>query len=231
MVAGGWWVAGMQSTDHQDDDLAIVTERFKSEADTHHTPSITLHVVQPGSTVNGQAQPPPPAYASDSALVQARAQKTKAKSRAGGASTDSPMGSPSRPARGSVVVHPAVDRLTASNTLCIPNASKNGGPRSVRSARSTYSRRSKWGDDDAEPLGDVKRREFEAFHANNGVRTVVGKVGNVQNVRMLLKAGHRHIYLSRVFAIRHGLIPKKVCGGYPCHSQHSTRRVWVHTRD
>lgn len=79
--------------------------------------------------------------------------------------------------------------------------------------RSTASRRSKWGDDDAEPLGDVKRREFEAFHANNGVRTVMGKVGNVQNVRMLLKPGHRNIYLSRVFAVRHGLVPKKQTPG------------------
>lgn len=29
---------------------------------------------------------------------------------------------------------------------------------------------------------------------------------------MLLKQGHRHIYVSRTFAIRHGLVSPKVCG-------------------
>jgi hypothetical protein len=72
------------------------------------------------------------------------------------------------------------DPLTAATHLCIPNAQKNKA-RSVRSTVSGRSRRSKWGDDDAEPLGDVKRREFNEFHANNGVRTVLGAVGDVKN--------------------------------------------------
>lgn len=33
-------------------------------------------------------------------------------------------------------------------------------PRSVRSALSTRSRKSKWGNDDAEPLGDVHKRQW-----------------------------------------------------------------------
>lgn len=92
--------------------------------------------------------------------------------------------------------------------------------------RSTASRRSKWGDDDAEPLGEVKRRQFEdvsdeevsradpQFHANNGVRTVVGAVGDVQGVRMLLKQGYRGVYVSRSFAVRHGLISRKERPGF-----------------
>lgn len=79
----------------------------------------------------------------------------------------------------------------------------------ARSVYSTVSRKSKYGDPDAEPLGDVKRREWHEFHGNNGVRTVIGKVGDVPNVRMLLKSGHRQIYLSRQFAIKHGFLPKK----------------------
>lgn len=51
----------------------------------------------------------------------------------------------------------------------------------ARSVYSTVSRKSKYGDPDAEPLGDVKRREWHEFHGNNGVRTVIGKVGDVPN--------------------------------------------------
>ncbi|KAJ9119035.1 hypothetical protein QFC22_003525 [Naganishia vaughanmartiniae] len=59
-----------------------------------------------------------------------------------------------------------------------------------------------------ESLGDKHKRQWKEFHAENGVRTVVGKVGNVDNVRMLLKQGYRHVYVSRPFALKHGLIPK-----------------------
>ena len=41
------------------------------------------------------------------------------------------------------------------------------------------------------------RKEFEDFHATNGVRTVLGDIGPVKGVRMLLKAGYRHVYVSR----------------------------------
>jgi uncharacterized membrane protein len=52
------------------------------------------------------------------------------------------------------------------------------------------------------------------FHANNGVRTVVGAVGDVQGVRMLLKQGYRGVYVSRSFAVRHGLISRKERPGF-----------------
>jgi len=35
----------------------------------------------------------------------------------------------------------------------------------------------------------------------------MGSIGPVQNVRMLLKSGYRHVYISRKFAIKHGFIP------------------------
>ncbi|WWD22898.1 hypothetical protein CI109_107393 [Kwoniella shandongensis] len=78
----------------------------------------------------------------------------------------------------------------------------------AKSVMSSKSRKSKWGDDDAEPLGDVRKREWEEFHNNNGVRTVVGKVGKVENVRMLLKSGYRHVYVSRDFAVKNKLVAK-----------------------
>ncbi|ODN75599.1 hypothetical protein L202_06718 [Cryptococcus amylolentus CBS 6039] len=86
----------------------------------------------------------------------------------------------------------------------------------AKSVMSTVSRKSKYGDPYSEDLGVVKRRAWEEFHANNGVRTVMGKVGEISGVRMLLKAGYRHVYVSREFAIRHKLVPKKfgTTGGY-----------------
>lgn len=45
--------------------------------------------------------------------------------------------------------------------------------------------------------GQVHRKVFEDFHAKNGVRTVLGDIGPVKGVRMLLKAGYRHVYVSR----------------------------------
>lgn len=52
------------------------------------------------------------------------------------------------------------------------------------------------------------RKEFEQFHSTNGVRTVLGDIGPAKGVRMLLKAGYRHVYVSREFAQRNGFIPR-----------------------
>lgn len=144
-----------------DDDLAIVTARFRSDAESHPTPSITLHVVQPVTpdphTSNGLV--PPPAYRTPSNLTTAKSKGTRTASHAGSVA-GSVARSPSARA-------PGADSMMAATTLCIPNAEKSksrsvgGGARSVRSMRSTTSRRSKWGNDDAEPLGDVKRRQFD----------------------------------------------------------------------
>ncbi|KAG6860577.1 hypothetical protein C0995_009626 [Termitomyces sp. Mi166 len=58
------------------------------------------------------------------------------------------------------------------------------------------------------------KKDFEKFHSENGVRTVMGSIGPVQNVRMLLRAGYRHVYISRKFAIKHGFIPKDAAPGH-----------------
>jgi hypothetical protein len=66
---------------------------------------------------------------------------------------------------------------------------------------------------------------------SNGVRTITGTIGPVRNgmerpsdfgdvpintdgaVRMLLKNGYRHVYISRKFATRHGFIPQDAAPG------------------
>ena len=58
------------------------------------------------------------------------------------------------------------------------------------------------------------RKAFDKFHSENGVRTVTGSIGPVGNVRMLLKNGHRHVYMSRKFAVKHGFVPKDASLGY-----------------
>jgi len=67
---------------------------------------------------------------------------------------------------------------------------------------------------DNETRAAKHRKEFERFHSENGVRTVTGTIGPVENVRMLLKAGHRHVYISRKFALRHGFIPNDAAPGH-----------------
>jgi len=69
-----------------------------------------------------------------------------------------------------------------------------------------------------ETKGDEKepgfRKAFDKFHSENGVRTVTGSIGPVGNVRMLLKNGYRHVYMSRKFAVKHGFVPKDTSLGY-----------------
>ena len=87
--------------------------------------------------------------------------------------------------------------------------------RSVRSARTEHSTRSKKTTEAKEDEKDPGfRKAFDKFHSENGVRTVTGSIGPVGNVRMLLKNGHRHVYMSRKFAVKHGFVPKDASLGY-----------------
>ena len=86
--------------------------------------------------------------------------------------------------------------------------------RSFRSARTDKSTRSK---KTTNPEGDKDpafRKAFDKFHSENGVRTLTGSIGPVGNVRMLLKNGYRHVYMSRKFAVKHGFVPKDASLGY-----------------
>ncbi|KAI9510223.1 hypothetical protein F5148DRAFT_614034 [Russula earlei] len=57
------------------------------------------------------------------------------------------------------------------------------------------------------------KKEFEDFHTSNGVRTIMGSIGSVPNVRMLLKTGYRYVYVSRTFAMKHGFIKQDAAPG------------------
>lgn len=87
---------------------------------------------------------------------------------------------------------------------------KNGRAPSVMSA---VSRKSRYGDNSAEPLWETKKRAWLEFHNGTGVRTVMGKVGKIDNVRMLLKPGYKGVYVSRSFAIKAQLVDRKYSMG------------------
>lgn len=92
----------------------------------------------------------------------------------------------------------------------------------ARSVRSTRSKRfSIRNTSDDEEVIDEKgeripkyKRDFLKFHGDNGVRVVVGTFGPVKGVEMLLKKGYRHVYMSRHFATRFGLVPSEVVPGW-----------------
>ncbi|KAG6820639.1 hypothetical protein H0H93_013838 [Arthromyces matolae] len=109
------------------------------------------------------------------------------------------------------------DYRNPSYYLYRPNARRSSPAPSTRSKKSTRKDGSRHtssimnDDDDGIPK---HKKDFEKFHGENGVRTVMGSIGPVHNVRMLLRAGHRHVYISRKFAIKHGFIPKDAAPGH-----------------
>ena len=88
--------------------------------------------------------------------------------------------------------------------------------RSLRSAHTDKSTRSKKTAKTNEEGGKEPtfRKAFDKFHSENGVRTVTGSIGPIGNVRMLLKNGYRHVYMSRKFAVKYGFVPKDASLGY-----------------
>jgi len=87
------------------------------------------------------------------------------------------------------------------------SAGSSPQPHSTKSRKTKGSKKSAKSHVEADDGVPKFKKDFEKFHAENGVRTVIGSVGPVPNVRMLLKYGYRHVYLSRKFAIKHGFIP------------------------
>ncbi|OBZ69081.1 hypothetical protein A0H81_10747 [Grifola frondosa] len=81
------------------------------------------------------------------------------------------------------------------------------------SSRSARSRKSQQGAK-AEDKTPKYKQDFEKFQSENGVRTVLGSIGPINNVRMLLRNGYRHIYMSRKFAIQNGFIPRDAAPGH-----------------
>ncbi|WWC67167.1 uncharacterized protein I206_101074 [Kwoniella pini CBS 10737] len=205
-----------------DDDFEILSSRFPPTS----TPSATLHLTIPQQAHAHFSNPP--AYNGSSGPKSSPSSKLKSKVKKSSsmkstttksANGDSPSkaaeikplgepinGSPVREKKQSLSVLGSDSPVGASNGD--QTRSLNGAGK-AKSVMSTRSRKSKWGDDDAEPLGAVRKREWEEFHNNKGSRTVMGKINGIPNIRMLLKSGYRHVYVSREFALKHKLVPKK----------------------
>ena len=116
----------------------------------------------------------------------------------------------------------------------VPSIKRSPAPSNASTRRSKKGKNANDSEDDGIPKF---KKEFERFHSENGVRTVMGSIGPVQNgplrfesmsrsrpltlflsffshtVRMLLKSGYRHVYISRKFAIKHGFIPLDAAPG------------------
>lgn len=170
-----------------DDDLAILHEREPPKS----TQSVTLHLTVPTSTgTQGHAHahfaPTPPSHNSAAGNVKSKAQKSQAngspvsalknsKSETNGSSPKSTQHSklaPSLPvtATSGKKVKPSGEQARGTEEgeqkqKEIGNGASNEGAKTARKARSimsTTSRRSKWGDNDAEPMHEVHKRNWEA---------------------------------------------------------------------
>nr|ODN85427.1 hypothetical protein L203_05043 [Cryptococcus depauperatus CBS 7841] len=180
-----------------DDDLRILLSRFPPTT----TPSVTLHLKLPHSRPAADLP-----REESSSLPNIKSKKRGTPRKEADVSGVVRDGSPSA---SNIAGHVGTRNLQPGQVAATRSVSGFSTRSVAKSFVSTVSRHSKWGDPNSEPLGDVKRREWEDFHASNGVRTVMGNVAGVPHVRMLLKSGYKHVYISRKFALKHKLIDKK----------------------
>ncbi|BGO89911.1 hypothetical protein NBRC10512_003750 [Rhodotorula toruloides] len=100
-------------------------------------------------------------------------------------------------------------------------SSSSNAPESVKSGRSGGStigpkstKKGASGTKSLAPSVPEHKIKFEEFHNQLGVRTFIGSIGPVENVRMMMKSGHRHCYMSRTFALQHSFIPADAAPGF-----------------
>ncbi|BGO98011.1 hypothetical protein RTBOTA2_000776 [Rhodotorula toruloides] len=110
-------------------------------------------------------------------------------------------------------MHLVVSSSSASASNAHGSSIKSG--RSARSGGSTIGPKStKKGTKSLAPSVPEHKIKFEEFHNQLGVRTFIGSIGPVENVRMMMKSGHRHCYMSRTFALQHSFIPADAAPGF-----------------
>lgn len=152
-----------------DDDLEILLQRYNPESTSH----ITLHLTPPPSSAVASAAQP------TNGLYKALAP------------------SPQKESNGHGYVPSAPQTATSTTHHGHGLNARDFVARSARSIRSTVSRKSMSKQsvhpgtgaivnvpqtiEGQESAGDKHKRMWKEFHAGNGVRTVVGKVGNVDN--------------------------------------------------
>ncbi|KAH8924357.1 hypothetical protein BT69DRAFT_1280685 [Atractiella rhizophila] len=105
-------------------------------------------------------------------------------------------------------LHVIASSLTGGTSIRDDRSIKSG-----KSGRSGMSKKSKASQIPADYVPEHKIA-FANFHNQNAVRTVIGSIGDVDNVRMMIKPGHRHVYMSRAFAQDHDFIPHDAAPGF-----------------
>lgn len=182
-----------------EDDLEVLRKRFPEG----ETESVTLHIVLPqGGGGGGHSS------GNGSSYQQQQQQKTATSNNNNNQNSSSGSSSQSLDRPVAPAAHSVRSTATASQRI-------TGGRKTVHGPTGSIIDLdvSTRGESQAqESLGDKHKRLWKDFHDNNGVRTVVGKVGEVDGVRMLLKPGYSGVYVSRAFASEHGFIPKTVSG-------------------
>ncbi|KAH7104059.1 hypothetical protein BKA62DRAFT_695463 [Auriculariales sp. MPI-PUGE-AT-0066] len=101
----------------------------------------------------------------------------------------------------------------ARATATVPSSRPSSRAKSLQSVGTGRSRRTVKAEPEEDALSVYKKR-FQDFHAQNGVRTVFGRIGPVSSVRMLIKTGYRHVYMSRTFAAANRFIPADATPGH-----------------
>ncbi|GAA6048979.1 hypothetical protein JCM3770_005423 [Rhodotorula araucariae] len=206
-----------------DDDFDVFTSRHQ------HSPEVTLLLSSPHiptqnpSIASVSSLPPSSAFSSSSVGARSRADPD-----ASSLYSAQPAGAPAPLLYGRADARD-LQRQTSMHLVPPPPGTGAGSVRSGRSARSRRSARSAG----ADTLGGKSKRgatakgadggaasvpehkiKFEEFHNQLGVRTFIGSIGPVQNVRMMMKSGHRACYMSRAFAQAHNFIPRDAAPGF-----------------
>ncbi|GAA5956981.1 hypothetical protein JCM10213_001407 [Rhodosporidiobolus nylandii] len=209
-----------------DDDFEVFLQRH------HNSPEVTLLLSSPSiptknpSIASVSSLPPSSAFSSSSISHHYLAGEADASSVYSAQSylygRAEPVGA--REARRMTSMH-----LVSSSEF---GAGVAGGAASVRSGRSgksgksTRSKRTITGAKSIAPSVPEHKIKFEEFHNQLGVRTFIGSIGPVQNVRMMMKSGHRACYMSRAFAQEHNFIPKDAAPGFYGFSGITNLGVW-----
>ncbi|GAA5914997.1 uncharacterized protein JCM6883_001792 [Sporobolomyces salmoneus] len=127
---------------------------------------------------------------------------------------------------------------TSMHLVTSSEFSNGGGGGSVKSGRTGKSQGTTIGKGSIATTTRTKRTKslaptvpehkikFEEFHNQLGVRTFIGSIGPVENVRMMMKSGHRACYMSRAFAQQHNFIPADAAPGFYGFSGITNLGVW-----
>jgi len=110
----------------------------------------------------------------------------------------------------------SIHLIASSDTASNGNENGNGGDNATLGGKSYRSTKTaKTLQEQALMTGvPVHKLAFNEFHNQLGVRTFIGSIGPIENVRMMMKPGHRHCYMAREFALQHGFIPKDAAPGF-----------------